>query len=206
MTSVDEAVAAERAGADRLELCVDLHVGGLTPPVELLREVKASVSIPVFVMVCERGDDYVSTPTEIGLMRRDIESLSGAGADGFVIGSVHADGRIQRNETAGLVAAAAPLPVTFHKAFDLTPDPLEALECLVDSGVGRVLTSGHHERAIDGAERLARLIEHAAGRITIMPGGRVRGDHVVDLVRRTGAREVHARAEGVPGIVAALRG
>ncbi len=206
VTSVDEAVAAERAGADRLELCVDLHVGGLTPPADLVREVKASVTIPVFVMVCVRGDDYVSTPDEVAAMERDVTAVREAGADGIVIGAVHPDGSVQREATARLITAAGPLPVTFHKAFDVTPDAREALETLVELGASRILTSGHTERAIDGADRLATLVSQAAGRLTVLLAGKVRGDHVAELVARTGASEVHARAEGVPGIVRALRG
>lgn len=206
VTSVDEAVAAERAGAGRLELCVDLHVGGLTPPVELVHEVRESVAIPVFVMVCPRGEDYISTADEIDLMERDIARVREAGADGIVIGSIHPDGTVQRAETARLVAAAAGLPVTFHKAFDATPDAFAALDTLLELGVSRVLTSGHVERAIDGADELAALVERAGSRLTILAGGKVRGDHVRELVARTGVKEVHARAEGVPGLIAALRG
>lgn len=206
VTSVDEAVAAERAGAGRLELCVDLHVGGLTPPVELVREVTQSVAIPVFVMVCPRGDDYVSTPAEIDLMERDIARVREAGADGIVIGSIHPDGTIQRTETARLIAAAGGLPVTFHKAFDATPDAFAALDTLLELGVSRLLTSGHVERAIDGAGELAALVDRAGPRLVILAGGKVRGDHVRELVERTRVKEVHARAEGVPGLVAALRG
>ena len=206
VTTVDEAVAAERAGAGRLELCVDLHVGGLTPPPELVTEVKESVAIPVFVMVCVRGEDYVSTPAEIDDMERDIARVREAGADGIVIGSIHTDGTVQRAETARLIAAAGGLPVTFHKAFDATPDAFAALDTLLELGVSRLLTSGHVERAIDGTDELAALIRRAGSRLVVMPGGKVRGDHVHDLVARTGATEVHARAEGVPGLVNALRG
>ena len=148
----------------------------------------------------------MSTPAEIDVMVRSIAEVREAGADGIVIGSIHLDGTIQYVETERLVAAAGGLPVTFHKAFDATPNAFAALDTLLELGVSRVLTSGHVERAIDGADELAALVERAGSRLVILAGGKVRGDHVRELVARTGVREVHARAEGVPGLVSALRG
>lgn len=205
VTSLDEAVEAQEAGAHRLELCRDLDVGGLTPPAPLVQAVKQAVSIPVFVMARPRDGSFHFSPGEIEATLVDVQLVKGAGADGVVVGFLLPDGSVDRDATAAAVGTAGSLPVTFHRAFDETPGPESALEVLVETGVRRVLTAGGPLSARHNADMLGALVRQAAGRIEILLGGGVREDHVRHLVAYTGAREVHARAAAVGGIVRSLR-
>jgi len=205
VTSVAEAVACERAGADRLELCENLDVGGLTPAPGLVREVCAAVSVPVFAMVRPRAGDYVYTRLELDRMVSDAAALVALGVRGLVTGALDGDGQVDRRAMRALVNAAPATPVTFHRAFDDAPDPDAALDALVSTGIARVLTSGGADTAREGSMALARLVGRAEGRITVMAGGRVRGDHAAALVRATGVTELHARADAIPDLARALR-
>lgn len=191
--TVDESVAAERAGVGRLELCAGLIEGGTTPSVGLIEAVRGSVGIPVFVMVRPRGGDFVHDAAELAIMLRDIDASKVAGAHGLVLGVLTADNRIDRVAMARLVEAARPLPVTFHRAIDLTPDLEAAVDMLVELGVERVLTSGGAPTAMDGATRLRALRERLGDAITLLAGGGVRAVHAGELVRQSAVREVHAR-------------
>jgi copper homeostasis protein len=193
--TVTAAAAAEAAGSARLELCVDLDIGGTTPPMPLVREVVARVSIPVFVMIRPRGGRFVYTAEERAVMRRDIASAAAAGAAGMVVGALSADRRVDEATTLEMIDAAGGLPVTFHRAFDETPDPLEALDGVVAAGASRVLTAGGAATAREGAAVLAELVRRAADRIVIIAAGHVRAENVTELVALTGVREVHARFE-----------
>jgi len=190
--SLEEALAAERGGAKRLELCVNMDVGGTTPSPELFRAVRARVGIPIAMMIRPRGGSFVYSNAELESMRRDLDLAAELGADVAVIGVLD-DGRVDVARTRELVTRAGSIPVTFHKAFDVVEDQERDLDVLIDAGVTRVLTSGGAETAIGGADALARLVDQAAGRIIIMPGGKVRGDNVREIVERTSVREVHAR-------------
>ena len=192
------------AGADRLELCRDLDTGGLTPPVDLLAEVRAAVEVPVFAMARARPGPFVLEGDEVDRVVADVRALRDAGADGIVTGALHADGTVDAAATRLCVVAAGPLPVTFHRAFDDVPDAFAGLETLVDLSVRRVLTAGGAGRARDHVDRLADLVRRAGDRITIVAGGGVRGDHVRHLVASTGVGEVHARASAIPGVSRAL--
>lgn len=205
VTSRAEAEASARAGVHRLELCVDLEVGGLTPPSDLVEEVVAAVDVPVFAMVRPRAGDFRPRLGEVDAMLRSVENLRRAGAAGFVVGLLDRGGEVHGPATADVVVAAAGLPVTFHRAFDEVPDPQAALESLVNVGVARVLTGGGPGRAWDGRDVLRRLVARGGDRIAVLAGGGVRGDHVAELVRVTGTREVHVRAAGIPGVMEALR-
>jgi copper homeostasis protein len=149
--------------------------------------------VPVFVIVRPRGGGFVYSPAELDVMRRDVDVARRLGADGFVVGVLRRDGRVDAECTRALVAAAAGRPVTFHRAFDLVRDPFEALETLVECGVERVLTSGGAETALDGAEAIAALVAHAGRRIGVIAGGGIRETGVRELVRRSGVREIHVR-------------
>jgi copper homeostasis protein len=197
-------VGAVGAGAHRLELCRDLEAGGLTPPSELLAEVRAAVGVPVFAMARPRPGAFVLEADAAALLVADVIRMAESGADGVVMGALLRDGTIDTATTRRCVEAAGPLPVTFHRAFDEVADPLAALDTLVDVGVRRVLTAGGPGRARDGADRLAALVRYAAGRIVILAGGGVRGDHVRHLVAFTGVHEVHARASAIAGLSRAL--
>jgi len=199
-------VGAVRAGAHRLELCRDLDTGGLTPPSELLADVRAAVDVPVFAMARPRPGSFVLEADGVALLLADVGRLAGSGADGIVMGALLGDGKIDAATTGRCVDAAGSLPVTFHRAFDEVADPFAALDTLVDVGVRRVLTAGGPGRAREGVDRLAMLVRYAADRIVILAGGGVRGDHVRHLVAFTGVHEVHARASAIAGLSRALAG
>mgnify|MGYP003580563536 CR=1 FL=1 len=195
--SVASAVAAERGGAGRLELCDNLGDGGTTPSAGMISAVKAAVQIPVFVIVRPRGGDFVYTDVEAGVMRLDVEAASMLGADGVVIGALTADRLVDAERTRALMDAAAGLPVTFHRAFDHAKDLPQALEVLMSLGVSRVLTSGGAATALEGVSTIAALAKRAAGSIAIMAGGSLREENVQEVVHRTGVTEVHVRGSRV---------
>ncbi len=189
--SVASAVMAEAAGADRLELCQCLELGGLTPSLGLLEAVRRRVGIPVFVMVRSVTGPFRYDAAEVEVMASDVRRAREAGAAGVVIGALTADGRIDQAAVRPLIAAAGTLPVTFHRAIDLVADVPGGLDELVAMGVARVLTSGGPSTAFVGRSVLAGMVRHAAGRLTILAGGGVRAEHVVELVRTSGVSEVH---------------
>ncbi len=193
--SVDEAVAAERAGAARLELCANLDVGGTTPAADLIAAVSARVRIPIAVMIRPRGGDFVYSAAELASMHRDIEMARAVGVDGLVVGALDAAGNIDVVATRDLVARAAETPVVFHRAFDRTPDRVRALDELIGVGIARVLTSGGAPTALEGAAELAGLVAQSRGRIEILAGGKVRGNNALQIVRRAGVTQVHARGD-----------
>ncbi|MBL8726950.1 MAG: GAF domain-containing protein [Planctomycetes bacterium] len=192
--SVAGARTAAAAGADRLELCSSLAEGGLTPSAGLLAAVQAAVRVPVCTMVRPRAGDFRYDDGEFDVMLRDVVHLRAAGAAGIVAGVLRADGHVDAERLRELVAAARPLPVTFHRAFDLVADPAAALEALIAAGVARVLTSGQAATAIDGAEAIARHVAAAGTRLRVIAGAGVRPDNVRDLVQRTGVQDVHLSA------------
>lgn len=204
--SVASAVAAERGGAGRLELCSALADGGTTPSAGMLSAVKAATRLPVVVIVRPRGGGFVHTADEIAVMRLDIEAARMLGADGVALGVLTSDGRVDAGQLHTLVAAAGALPVTFHRAFDLTRDREEALELLIQLGVKRVLTSGGAPSALDGISAITALVRRAAGQVEVMAGGGVREEHVQELVHRTGVREVHVRGTRLARTAAAGNG
>lgn len=189
--SVADAMAAEEAGVSRIELCANLDVGGTTPSAGLIRATLRRVDIPVFVMIRPRAGDFLYSAEEIEVMLRDIEVAKHAGAQGIVSGALHANGVIDEEGTEALLEAAAPLPFTFHKAFDATRDLLESADAIVALGVSRVLTSGGAPTAMEGASRLKQLVERTSGRMAILAGGGVRSDHAARLARESGVRELH---------------
>lgn len=191
--SVASALAAERGGAGRLELCDALHDGGTTPSAGMISAVKAAVRIPVFVIIRPRGGGFVYTAEEIAVMRLDVEAARMLGADGVVVGTLTADARVDEEALRTLVDAAKDLAVTFHRAFDLARDREEALETLMRLRAHRVLTSGGAPTAIEGVEAIRALGRRAAGQITIMAGGGVREETVQEIVHRSGVSEVHVR-------------
>lgn len=194
--SLDAALAAARGGANRLELCTDLAHGGTTPDLNLLQ---AQLPIPVFVLVRPRAGDFVYTDVEHRTMLEQIARAKRAGARGIVTGDLSLD------RTRELIAAARPLPVTFHRAFDVFPDRSDALEQLIDLGVERVLTSGGAPTAPEGAAQIRRLVVQAKGRIGILPGGGIDATNVARLVRETGVREVHFSVKEAEKVRAVLR-
>jgi copper homeostasis protein len=190
--SVGGARAAEAGGADRIELCQSLGDGGLTPSLGLFEAVRDAVGIPVVAMIRPRGGDFLYDDDEFAVMCRDVQRL--AGASGFATGVLTANGTIDVPRMRELVELAGPLPVTCHRAFDLTADALLAVDALCELGIARLLTSGQAARAPDGAAVIRLVAERAANRLAVIAGSGVRADNVVELVRATGVREVHLSA------------
>lgn len=191
---------AEAAGADRIELCAALSEGGITPSIgTVAAALGMATRLGVNVLVRQRGGDFVFDTDELAAMVADIHAIralpnpSGVPL-AFVIGALNPDGTVDERATRALVEACGDAPVTFHKAFDQTPDLDAALDTLVRLGVTRVLTSGGAATAVDGADALARLVTRADGRIVLLAGGGVRAANAAALVRRTGVCEVHLRA------------
>jgi copper homeostasis protein len=197
--SVERAVAAERGGASRLELCGSLEVGGVTPSVELMRETRARVRLPIFAMVRPRGGDFVYSEEEFEEMRRSIEVARAERTDGIVLGLLRRDGRVDVERTAELVRAAGPLPVTFHRAFDESAELFGALEDVIASGATRLLTSGGSGTAPEAVTRIAELARRAGGRIVVMPGSGITARNVAEIAWITGTRELHAGLSSVVG-------
>jgi copper homeostasis protein len=189
--SLTDCLEAEAAGADRLELCSALVVGGLTPSIGLLAAARARVRVPIVCMVRPRAGAFCYSEDELETMRRDTEAFRDAGADGVVLGVLTPQGAVDIDRCRDLVERAGPLQTVFHRAFDLVPDPDTTLEALISIGVTRILTSGQAPASLEGAPLLRQLIERAAGRIEILPGGGIRAASVAELLAATGARGVH---------------
>ena len=189
--SARSAIEAERGGACRVELCFDRSVGGVTPSPSETAEACRSLSIPVQILIRPRAGDFVHNRAEIETMRHQIAEAKSLGASGIVLGLLRDDGTIDIEATRELVRLSRPLSVTFHKAFDGTPDPLAALDTLIQLGIERVLTSGQAPTARQGLKCLAELTARANGRIAIMAGGSLALD---DIPAMAAAKlpEVHA--------------
>ncbi len=192
--SIDDAVEAERGGADRIELCSALFLGGLTPSIGTITEAKARLKIPVMVMVRPRGGGFCYTDAEFATMERDARAAVQNGADGVVFGILCPDGTIDLERTARMKQCIGDRQAVFHRAFDVTPDPFRTLDKLVDLGITRVLTSGQQDSVPEGADLIRKLIEHAAGRIEILPGGGLKPYNVREMVERLGCNQVHVTA------------
>jgi copper homeostasis protein len=186
------ALAAERGGADRIELCEDLRAGGVTPGVELMRAVRAEVEIPVFTMIRPREGDFCYSAAEFEQMKKEVGIAKACGMDGVVFGVLKQDGTVDVQRNSELVSLAKPLPVTFHRAFDETPNLLESLEDVIATGAARILTSGGAATAEKGAARLSELVMLAGGRVTILAGGGINPANLRSLWRSTGAQEFHS--------------
>jgi copper homeostasis protein len=192
--SVESAIAAERGGADRVELCSDLLEGGITPGAGLIASVRSRIAIDLFVMIRPRGGDFCYTDFEFEVMQEEIAHARRLGANGIVLGLLDEDGRVDVPRTRKLVELAQPLPVTFHRAIDMTPDLAAAMEDVISTGSKRILTSGGAPNATRGIPQIARMNEAAKGRIGIMPGGGITAHSIVSLAEGTGAAEFHSSA------------
>jgi copper homeostasis protein len=191
--TLEAARAAERAKADRIELCVGLDVGGTTPAVGLIALVRAALRIPVFVLVRARAGDFVYSREEVAMMVESIRSSIEAGADGIVTGALTRDGSVDIDAMRTLIGAARGVPVTFHRAFDRVREPARALEDIAQLGVARILTSGGAASALEGTERIAQLVKLSDDRVGIIAGGNVRAQNVAQILASSGVREVHSR-------------
>ena len=191
---IDGFVAAQTAGADRVELCASLLEGGLTPSIGVVRETQRVATIPFHVIIRPRGGDFLYSELEFATMIDDVKAMKDLGVAGVVIGCLTADGRIDEARTKALVEAARPLSVTCHRAFDMTVDYREAIEALVRCGVDRVLTSGQRDTAIEGVDILRDTHAVADGRIVIMACGALNEGNIAQVRRATGVDEMHFSA------------
>ena len=180
--SYEYAVKAEKAGADRIELCKDLHLDGLTPDYESAKRTIDTLDIPVFILIRPRGGDFIYSHEEFELMKRDILRFRKMGCKGIVSGVLNSDNSIDIKKTKELVELSRPLEFTFHRAFDKVKNPLNEIENLIELGIDRVLTSGQKEKAIDGLVLLKQLNSISNNRIKIMPGSGINKSNIVNFV------------------------
>ena len=191
--SIEGALASERAGAGRVELCGP-GVGGTTPSYGLMSQCRERVRIPMHVMIRPREGSFEYNEDEFETMLKDINAARSARADGVVFGILRDDGTLDEDRMRALVEAARPMRVACHRAFDATPDATAALQTLLELGVDLVLTSGHAPTAVDGRAQLKAHGAHAGNKLIIMAGGGVRASNLLDTIRETGVHEVHIRA------------
>jgi copper homeostasis protein len=192
--SFEDALEAERGGADRVELCSALFLGGLTPSLGTIIEAKTRLKIPVMVMIRPRGGGFCYTQPEMAVMERDTVLAGEQGADGIVFGVLNADGGLDERRCKRIRKLISDRQAVFHRAFDVTPDPFRSLDQLVELGFTRVLTSGQEDTAPEGAPLIRRLIEYAADRIEILPGGGIKLNSLRQVVEATGCKQVHLTA------------
>lgn len=192
--SVLSAIEAEKGGADRVELCANLFEGGTTPSAGCMSLCRKHIQIGLFVLIRPRGGDFLYTDIELAIIQEDISIAKDLGADGIVIGALTAEGQVDIAKMERLMQYAYPLPVTFHRAFDMTQNPFQALEDIISLGVKRILTSGQEKTAYEGTDLLAELVKRAANRISIMAGGGVTARNIPKIHQITGITEFHSSA------------
>ncbi|WP_312315659.1 copper homeostasis protein CutC [Stenotrophomonas sp.] len=195
--SVASALAAQRGGADRIELFDNLAEGGTTPSFGSVALAREQLKIPLFVLVRPRPGDFHYDALERELMLRDIQQCRALGCDGVVIGALDAEGHVDVPLCRELVQAAGSMQVTFHRAFDAARDLSAALEDVISLGCQRVLSSGGQASAEAGAEVLAALVKQAAGRISVMAGAGIKPGNIASVAQATGCLELHASAKAV---------
>ena len=197
--SVEAAITAQKAGADRVELCSGFTEGGLTPSAGTIHMVRKLLHIECYVMIRPRGGDFCYTDLEFEQMHRDIEYAKSCGVDGVVLGALQPNGHVNITRTSELVQHAKPLKVTFHRAFDFTVHPFRALDDLVICGCNRILTSGQKALAVEGLEVIKKLVSYSAGRIDIMAGSGVNPENACKFIE-AGVQALHLSAKKVgPG-------
>jgi len=191
----ESALNAQMGGAIRVELCDNLAEGGTTPSYGQISLSKKDLTIAIWPIIRPRGGDFLYSDLEFNLMKEDIKLCKSLNCEGIVIGLLKEDGSIDKARCTELIELAKPMPVAFHRAFDMTNDMEKALEDLIELGIVRVLSSGGASSAIEGAENLAKLIKQANGRITIMPGAGINESNIAKLISTTGATAFHASAK-----------
>ncbi len=188
------ALIAHENMADRIELCSDISVGGLTPEYDTVTAARTKLSVDLFVMIRPRGGDFVYSDSEFKQMKKDIIKLKKMRVDGFVFGIINDNKTVNKKQNKELVKLSAPLPCTFHRAFDEVSNPRQALEDIVECGFKTILTSGQKSTAVDGINLLTELIHKAENRIVIMPGGGVRSSNISLLKNKIDTAYFHSSA------------
>jgi len=192
--SIEAALSAIKAGANRIEFCENPSEGGTTPSYGSLKTLISLTNIPVFPIIRPRGGDFLYTQSEYEVIKADLLMVKELGYPGAVIGLLNEDGSIDVNRTSELVQLAAPMEITFHRAFDRCNDPLKGLEDIIIAGCKRILTSGQVPNVGDALPLMKLLVEKAAGRIIILPGSGVRSNNCKNIIEATGAIEIHSSA------------
>jgi len=192
--TVESAITAQEAGADRIELCDNLTEGGTTPGPGAITSTRNNLTIAVNVIIRPRGGDFLYTDLEYDIMRRDIEYCGEIGIDGIVLGILKSNGEVDIERTARLIEFAKPMTATFHRAFDMCPDPKKGLEDVINSGADKLLTSGQKEKAVDGSVLINELVRKAGKRIIIMPGSGINHSNIAAIAKATNANEFHTTA------------
>ena len=192
--SIESCIAAQLAGAHRIELCDNQADGGTTPSYGCIKAARGKLSIELYPIIRPRGGDFLYSDEEFAIMKTDIKICKELGCDGVVLGMLDADGSIDKKRCRELVQLAYPMGVGFHRAFDRVANAAQALEDVIETGCERILTSGLMPKALDGAAAIAALITQADGRIIIMPGSGIRSENIAAIAQQTGAVEFHTSA------------
>ena len=191
LESVESVIAAEKGGADRVELCSDLFEGGLTPTIGTVKTALKKSNIKINAMIRPRGGDFCYSDEEFEVMKEDIKAFKETGINGIVFGILTPEGDVDVKRSKEIIELARPLAVTFHRAFDMTRDPYKSLEELIELGVDRVLTSGQEATVPEGAELLEELVQIAGDRIIVMPGCGITERNFPKLRDKIKAKEYH---------------
>jgi len=191
VNSLLSALEAQKGGADRVELCDNFAEGGTTPSHGMVITAAWKLEIDLFIIIRPRGGDFLYDDLEFEVMKKDIKFARDAGAKGVVFGILLEDGSIDKIRNRELVELAQPMHTTLHRAFDMASDPFSAVEDIIETGFDRILTSGQRATAFEGAELISKLVQQANNRIIIMPGSGINENNILELARKTGAREFH---------------
>jgi copper homeostasis protein len=192
--NLESTLIAQKAGADRVELCADMIVGGTTPTIEIVKQAREHLTIDLYVMIRPRGGNFVYLNAEFEQMKSEIETIKKLGVNGFVFGILKADKTINVKQNLALVELAKPFPCTFHRAFDEVSDYKQALEDIISIGFSIILTSGTFPNVMEGKEVLKQLVTQSNNRIEIMPGGGLRSTNISDLDEIVNANWYHSSA------------
>jgi len=192
--NIESCIAAQQAGADRIELCAGPGEGGTTPSYAFIKEARKKLRINLYVMIRPRGGDFLYSDEDFEIMKNDVLLCKESGCDGIVTGILTTDGKVDKARCEKLINLAYPLEVTFHRAFDRVSDPFESLQDIIDLGFERILTSGLKPKAVDSTSLLSELIKKSDGRIIIMPGSGVNSENIISIAESTGAKEFHSSA------------
>ena len=192
--NIESCIAAQEAGADRIELCGGPGEGGTTPSYGFIKAAREKLHIDLYVMIRPRGGDFFYSDEDFQIMKNDIAVCKELGCDGIVTGILNKDGEVDKKRCKQLLDLAYPMEATFHRAFDRVANSSEALEDIIESGFERILTSGLKPKAIDSIDILAQLIKQSDERIIIMPGSGVNAENIISIAEGTGAKEFHSSA------------
>jgi copper homeostasis protein len=191
--NLDSVLIAQKAGADRIELCAKMSVGGTTPTIEMIQQAR-KLELPLYVMIRPRGGNFVYSDSEFEQMKSEIETIKKLGVNGFVFGILKDDQTIHIEQNSELVALASPLSCSFHRAFDEVLNYQQALEAVISCGFSTLLTSGTFPNVMEGKDVLKQLVVQANNRIEIMPGGGLRSTNILELNERVHANWYHSSA------------